>query len=123
MQAGEDEDIVTVNVDSQTPGRYIKVTELLYGKLSSLLGVYSPDSIDKIDKYKERFTSYQFSLVILRNAPIDVATEVFTRLNVGGKTLTLFEIMVAKTYDQVSGFDLSEKYDELLDELGVCPTD
>lgn len=118
LQAGEDDEIVTVSVDSQTQGRYIKVTDLLYGKLSSLLGIYSADSIDKIDKYKERFTSYQFSLVILRNAPIDVATEVFTRLNVGGKTLTLFEIMVAKTYDQVSSFDLSEKYDELLDELG-----
>lgn len=118
LHAGDDDEIVTVNVDNPTSNRYIKVTDLLYGKLSNLLSIYSAELIDKIDKYKERFTSYQFSLVILRNAPIDVATEVFTRLNVGGKTLTLFEIMVAKTYDQVSGFDLSEKYDELLDDLG-----
>ncbi|WP_339192763.1 DUF262 domain-containing protein [Paenibacillus sp. FSL W8-1287] len=118
LYAGDDDEIVTVTLDNQTPERYIKVTDLLYGKMSNLLKIYSETSIDKIDKYKERFTSYQFSLVILRNAPIDVATEVFTRLNVGGKTLTLFEIMVAKTYDHTTGFDLSEKYDELLDELG-----
>ncbi|MGU3471873.1 DUF262 domain-containing protein [Paenibacillus sp. D51F] len=118
LYAGDDDEIVTVNIDDKTPERYIKVTELLYGKMSTLLKRYSEASIDKIDKYKERFTSYQFSQVILRNAPIDVATEVFTRLNVGGKTLTLFEIMVAKTYDQTSGFDLSEKYEELLNELG-----
>mgnify|MGYP001323945482 CR=1 FL=1 len=29
--------------------------------------------------------------------------------------LTLFEIMVAKTYDQERGFDLSDEYDKLLD--------
>lgn len=118
LQAGEDDEIVTISSDNQSPDRYIKITDLLYGKLSSLLTIYSSDLIDKIDKYKERFTSYQFSLVILRNAPIEVATEVFTRLNVGGKTLTLFEVMVAKTYDQTANFDLSEKYDELLDDLG-----
>ena len=55
---------------------------------------------------------------MLKSAPIDVATEVFTRLNIGGKTLTLFEIMVAKTYDHNLDFDLSKKYEQLLEELG-----
>ncbi len=43
--------------------------------------------------------------------PIDIACEVFTRINTGGTELTLFEIMVAKTYDLDSGFDLSKEYD------------
>jgi hypothetical protein len=46
-----------------------------------------------------------------------VATEVFTRLNVGGKNLSMFEIMVAKTYDADREFDLAEKYDELIEKL------
>ena len=60
---------------------------------------------------------YNFRGVNLKNADIDVATEVFTRLNVGGKELTLFEIMVAKTYDGTRGFDLAEKYEALMKEL------
>lgn len=41
----------------------------------------------------------------------------FTRLNIGGRELTLFEIMVAKTYDVETNFDLEEKYQSLLQEL------
>ena len=33
--------------------------------------------------------------------------------------LTLFEIMVAKTYDQVSGFDLAREYEWLIDNQGA----
>ena len=35
----------------------------------------------------------------------------------GGKPLTLFEIMAAKTYDEAKKFDLSEKYDTLVENL------
>jgi len=49
--------------------------------------------------------------------PIDVATEIFTRINVTGKPLSVFEIMVAKTFDDATNFDLAEKYDELIARL------
>lgn len=49
--------------------------------------------------------------------PIDVATEIFTRINVGGKPLSVFEIMIAKTFDVEKNFDLSEKFKELIEEL------
>lgn len=118
LEAVGDQEIVTVDYDPEQAERYIKITDLLYGKMRELLKRYTDESLDKIDKYKERFQSYQFSLVILKNAPIEVATEVFTRLNVGGKTLTVFEIMVAKTYDQTKDFDLAIKYEALKEELG-----
>jgi hypothetical protein len=44
-----------------------------------------------------------------------VACEVFSRINTGGKELTVFEIMVAKTYDEAKKFDLAEKYQVLRD--------
>jgi hypothetical protein len=47
--------------------------------------------------------------------PIEVATEIFTRINTKGTELTLFEIMVAKTYDQEREFDLAREYDRLVD--------
>ena len=52
-----------------------------------------------------------------------MACEVFTRINTGGKVLTVFEIMVAKTYDETKGFDLAEQYELLrdgTDELKEC---
>jgi hypothetical protein len=53
----------------------------------------------------------------MKDSTIDVATEVFERLNVGGKRLSVFEIMVAKTYDPETNFDLAEKYKALISNL------
>jgi hypothetical protein len=54
---------------------------------------------------------------VLRREDIDSAIEVFTRINTGGQTLTLFEIMSAKTYDEEQHFDMAERFQSLLDEL------
>ena len=67
--------------------------------------------------------NYNHSLVSVKEAPIEVATEIFTRLNTGGKELTLFEIMVAKTYDEKLKFDLAEKFDALIEELEIIDYD
>lgn len=53
----------------------------------------------------------------MKDAAIDVATETFTRLNLGGEPLSVFEIMVAKTYDVDTNFDLAEKFDALITGL------
>ena len=59
----------------------------------------------------------QYSIILVKDAPIDIATEIFTRINVGGKPLSLFEIMAAKTFDYEKNFDLREKFQELIDSL------
>jgi hypothetical protein len=51
--------------------------------------------------------------------PIDIACEVFTRINTGGIQLSLFEIMVAKTYDLERNFDLAQEYDWQIDNKGA----
>ena len=72
---------------------------------------------EKIQKYRNALTEYDFSVVEVRDANIDVATDIFTRLNVGGRALSLFEIMVAKTYDSKKNFDLAQKFSLLREEL------
>lgn len=116
LKAKEDEPIVITDITKNEKKSIIKLTDLIEGKLKVLVK-YPEEFHETIEKYKEIVQSYTFSAINLKNAPIDVATEVFTRLNVGGKALTLFEIMVAKTFDSSKGFDLSEKYDELKEEL------
>ena len=116
LNAKEDEQIAITDIENKTKGSYIKITELLYGGLT-FLASFPPEYLTKLEEYKKRIESYLFSIIYLKEAPLDIATEVFTRINVGGKDLTLFEIMVAKTFDYESNFDLSEKYNELIDRL------
>lgn len=112
-----DEKIVITDINDKKEHTYIKLTDLMYEKGRVLYNKYPDEYGEKIDKYKEIIQSYLFRGVNLKDAEIDVATEVFTRLNVGGKDLSLFEIMVAKTYDHEKEFDLYEKFQELKQEL------
>jgi len=116
LEAKEDERIVTIDIENIHENNLIKITDLLYGGLT-LLASYPKEHLKKLEEYKKRIESYTFSIIQIKDAPIDVATEIFTRINVGGKSLTLFEIMVAKTFDYERDFDLSKKYDELIDNL------
>lgn len=69
---------------------------------------------DLVEEYKTKLTTYDFATITIKDYPIDIACDVFSRINTGGKPLTLFEIMVAMTYDEEKGFDLALKYEELL---------
>lgn len=108
-----DEQIVTTEPPQGTSS--ISVYKLLNGLLTEFLADYSKDELEKIEIYQKRLTGYDFSTIVIADYPIDVACEVFTRINTGGTELTLFEIMVAKTYDLENGFDLAEAYDRLID--------
>jgi len=116
LKAKEDEQIVTTDISDKDQESVIRITDLLSGKIS-FLAKFSTPYQEKIDEYRTRLLSYNYSTIQVREAPIDIATEIFTRINVGGKPLTLFEIMVAKTFEPKRDFDLSEKYDELIEDL------
>ena len=95
----------------------ISVHKLLTGKVMEFATNYAP-YLEKIDTYRSRLLGYDFSTVVIEDYPIDIACDVFTRINTGGTELTLFEIMVAKTFDNARGFDLAEKYQNLIDSNG-----
>jgi hypothetical protein len=115
---GDVEDNDNQIVLSEKPeGKQITLHNLLNAKYSELRENYSNEEIDKIQEYKETFTTYDFSTIVLRKEDIDSAIEVFTRINTGGQTLTLFEIMSAKTYDEEQNFDMEERFQNLLKEL------
>jgi hypothetical protein len=116
LVAEEDDSIIIINAEERNEQEVIKLKDLLFGGIS-VLSKYPPSSYPILEDYQKRLNTYRFSTILLRDATIDVATEVFTRLNVGGKDLTVFEIMVAKTYDAERDFDLSEKYDEIIERL------
>jgi hypothetical protein len=117
LDAKEDSDVIITDISEKEKDSIIRLTDLMEGNFE-LLASYPKTRHPIIHKYQNILKGYNFNVINLKDASIDVATEVFTRLNVGGRALTLFEIMVAKTYDVASKFDLSEKYNQLCTELG-----
>lgn len=118
LDANIDDDIVILNVENKAEDTYISLVELMTGNISSIVAKYkNEDRLKKIDEYKNKINQYPFSLIRISDADIIEATEIFTRLNVGGKKLSVFEIMVAKTFDNNKKFDLAEKYDYLIKRL------
>lgn len=93
------------------------VLNFSHTKAKELADRFSESDIQLIDDYRTAFKTYEFSTVVLRKEDIDSAIEVFTRINTGGQTLTLFEIMSAKTYDENLGFDMQVKWENFIKEL------
>lgn len=99
-----------------TGGRCVRLVDLLANEFE-LLSNLTDARRKRLQAYQKRMQTYQFSIILIQDAPIDVATEIFTRINVSGQPLSVFEIMVAKTYDHDSGFDLAERYKALRAKL------
>ncbi len=116
LAANEDQQVVSSNRDGRDPDSLIKVVDLLTGGIR-FLNTFPEEYHEALDKYKERLQAYLFSVIMVDEVPIEVATEIFTRINVSGKPLSVFEIMVAKTFDVGRGFDLGDEYDRIIEEL------
>ncbi|MDE0512161.1 MAG: DUF262 domain-containing protein [Gammaproteobacteria bacterium] len=115
LKSEEDEQIVVIEKDEETDS-FISILDLLEGDFT-VLGAYPKKYHKKLILYQDRIKSYQYPIIQIKDASISVATEIFTRINVGGKPLSVFEIMVAKTFDYEKDFDLSEKYQQLIEKL------
>jgi hypothetical protein len=109
----KDEQIAVVAKDEGKT--YVSVHDVLSQKMATFYKKLTPEKAELIEDYKGKLTTYDFSTIVIKDYPIEVACEVFARINTGGKALTLFEIMVAMTYDDKKGFDLAEKYEHLID--------
>jgi len=114
-----DADEEVVLIDPPEDESYITVHELLSGDFTDWMDIFDKPELKKIETYKKRLTGYDFSTIVMPDYPLDIACEVFTRINTGGTELTLFEIMVAKTYDEKKKFDLLERYNWLIDNKGA----
>lgn len=95
--------------------RGISIHDALTRSMIDLEDDYTKAERKLIDAYQRALTSYDFSTIVIKDYPIEIACEIFSRINTGGKVLSVFEIMVAKTYDEAQGFDLAKQYDILRD--------
>jgi len=122
LSADPEGDDLIVSPSPPIEDPYISVYDLLNSSVSELAAKYG-QYLQKIDIYRQRLTGYDFSTIVMEDYPIDIACEVFTRINTGGTELTLFEVMVAKTYDQARDFDLLREYQNLVNNNGAPEKD
>jgi hypothetical protein len=113
FQSGNDEQIVVT--ERKDGKKYVSVHDVLSKPFSTFYKTLSHQQAELVETYKGKLTNYDFSTITIKDYPIEVACEVFSRINTGGKVLTVFEIMVAKTYDEARAFDLADKYQVLRD--------
>ena len=113
LDSDDDEPVVVATPPSN--GSCISVSKLLNSSGSALYREYGEGLNDKIEMYRDRLKGYNFAILVISDTPIDVACAIFTRINTAGTALTLFEIMVAKTYDETQEFNLRQAYDDLID--------
>ena len=116
LDAEENQPIAITDVGDKDKKTFISILDLMKEDFA-FLSAFPDQYHKKISNYRKTIDSYQYSTIQLRGVPLDIATEVFTRINVSGQSLTLFEIMVAKTFDEKNDFDLSEKYQDLVARL------
>ena len=118
LSAEGDQRIVYPTSEELNPATSILLSELITSPMAPLFSKFgsNEEMINKIDKYRKELDAYRFSKIELEDADINVATEVFTRLNTSGKALSAFEIMCAKMYDEARDFDLLTKREEQIEE-------
>ena len=103
--------------NSQVEKRSVISLKTLYDGGTAALAKFDAKYYGKLDEYSGTLKAYNFSIIEVNDAPIHIATEIFTRMNVGGIPLSVFEIMVAKTYDPKTGFDMAERFRNLIENL------
>ena len=70
LNATVDEEIVTTEIENRNPTDIIKLTDLMKGGLT-LLAAYPQHHHKTLEHYKDVLTAYTFSIINLKNAPID----------------------------------------------------
>lgn len=114
---GDDENFCISDISGVDQTRCIALKDLFELSALSLAKEFPEDTHSQIERHRDAVASYLIPYVQLQGAPISVATEVFTRVNIGGETLSLFEIMVAKTFDAARDFDLLTEWEDLQEIL------
>ena len=114
--AEEDTPIVYTKAPDEISGTFLPLTQL-WSRQGDQYDNCSGNVRTVRDEFSQRLLTYEIPKVTLKEADLAIATEVFSRINTGGQDLSLFEIMVAKTFDPDQEFDLVEKCDKLAVEL------
>ena len=68
--------------EQQAGKRYLSVHRVLTSQVTDLLDEFpNRETLKQIESYKNKLTNYDFSTITIKDYPIEVACEVFSRIN------------------------------------------
>lgn len=108
-------DAHTVVVIEKPSSPHISVYDLLHKDLWEMVQEYG-EHIKQISEYQNALKNYAFSTILIDDYPLEKTVDIFNRINTAGSTLRLFDIMVAKTWEERS-FNLRHRHKKLQDQL------
>lgn len=73
LEATEEDEIVVIEKEGLDQNALIRLTDLIYGSLSVLFS-FSDKYHSKLQEYKTRIEAYSYSIILIREAELDVAT-------------------------------------------------
>ena len=113
----------------EEPARGIAVHQLVTADFAAMRRIedrHGRSAAELADKIRKAIDGYEFATVEIQDQPLGAVAEMFTRINTGGRELTLFEIVNAKVYQEGEiqngevvrqEFDLEEEIDDLTEDL------
>ena len=122
LNANCNEQIILIDPEDRSDSTYITLNNLLHGDFDFLAN-FPKEYEGKLKLYRQQIMNYEIPTIEISDRDIDSAIEVFARINVTGVKLTLFDVIVAKTFDQELNFDLKEKFENLTNNLEAAGFD
>lgn len=100
--------------------RHILLSDLLGDDFGDLFASLTSAQQRRFNDIRTTFLNYPFSVTLVEGGDLDIVCDLFERINNTGVELSVFDLLVARTWLPVEadgGFDLREEYDELQKEL------
>jgi len=95
--------------------RNLSVSSILKDNFTEIYDILSTDRKKVFNKLRERFQNYPFPVILIKKKNIEEACKIFERINQGGKRLSIFDLVVAVTWDK--DFELKKKIDEFNNQI------
>ena len=111
-----DLDTERFNTDQKDDERNLSVHKILND--DQYLEIYNKltdERKKKFMKVKDRLKNYPFPVIIIEDKNIEEACKIFERINQGGKRLSIFDLVVAVTWDK--DFELKKEIDKFNKEI------
>ena len=102
-------------VEQDYQQRYISIKQITELSVLQLVKGMNEERYDMVDKVVSSFKSYPFSIIHVIEQPVDIACDIFERINNSGQILKLVDLMVAKSYSP--SFNMRERMYQFFQEL------
>ena len=96
--------------------RYVSVKKLIgYKSLELIRSIKSDERAKVFNDVVTALNSYKFSVIYVKDQPLDVVCNIFERINNAGTPLDVVDLMIAKTWSE--NFNLKERLMQFKKEL------